>query len=91
MAFQEAAVAARGAKLRRRRRIGVRTIVPVVAIGGAGAVVLSEGLRQKVIGLVSGSSNGSEPTAGGSPTTSGSGGAGEAAPVENAPPTVQED
>lgn len=92
VAFREAAVVVRGAKLRRRRRIGVRAIVPVVAISGVGAVVLNEGLRQRVIGLVSGSSNGSGPQAGGSSTTSGQGGTVEpAAPVENAPPTVRED
>ncbi len=91
VAFQEAAAAVRGAKVRRRRRIGVRVIVPVVAIGGAGAVALNEDLRQKVIGLVSGPSNGSAPAAGGSATTSGSGGAVErAAPAENAAPTVRE-
>ncbi|MBA3371575.1 MAG: hypothetical protein H0T96_09030 [Thermoleophilaceae bacterium] len=92
VAFQEAVAAIRGAKVRRRRRIGVRAILPVMAIGGAGAVVLNEGLRQRVIGLVSGSSNGSGPAAGGSSTTSGSGGAVEpSAAVENAPPTVRED
>ena len=55
-AFQEAAATVRGAKVRRRRRIVVRAVLPVVAIGGAGAVALNEGLRQKVTGLVSGSS-----------------------------------
>lgn len=55
-AFQEAAATVRGAKVRRRRRIFVRAVVPVVAIGGAGAVALNEGLRQKVTGLFSGSS-----------------------------------
>ncbi len=89
VSFQKAAALVRGAKVRRRRRIGLRAVVPVIAIGGAGAVVLNEGLRQKVIGLVTGSSNGSGPAAGGSSTTSGSGGTVEpAAPVENAPPTV---
>lgn len=92
VAFQEAAAVIRGAKRRRRRRISVRAVVPVIAIGGAGAVVLNEGLRQKLVGLVSGSSNGSGPAAGGGSTTSGSGGTVEpAAPVENAPPTVRED
>ncbi len=92
VAFQEAAAVIRGAKVRRRRRIGVRAVVPVIAIGGAGAVVLNEGLRQKMMGLVSGSSNGSAPQGGGSSTTSGSGGAVEPAnQVDNAPPTVQED
>ncbi len=57
-AFQEAAAILRGAKVRRRRRIGARVVLPLVAIGGAGAVVLNPGLRQKVTGLVSGSSNG---------------------------------
>lgn len=55
VAFQEAAGAISGAKVRRRRRI----VVPLVAIGGAGALALNEELRQKVIGLVSGSSNAS--------------------------------
>lgn len=57
-AFQEAAATVRGAKVRRRRRIGLRVVAPLVAIGGAGAVVLNPGLRQKVTGLVSGSSSG---------------------------------
>lgn len=57
-AFQEAAAILRGAKVKRRRRIGARVVLPLVAIGGAGAVVLNPGLRQKVTGLVSGSSNG---------------------------------
>lgn len=54
-AFQEAAGIVRGAKIRRRRKIFVRAVLPVVAIGGAGAVVLNQGLRQKVTGVVSGS------------------------------------
>lgn len=91
VAFQEAAAIARAAKLRRRRRVGVRTVLPVVALGGAVAVVVNEELREKVIGLVSGSSEDSGPGAGGSPTTSDSGGAVErGTTAENAPPTVQE-
>jgi hypothetical protein len=55
-AFQEAANLIGGAKARSRRRVVVRTVLPVVAIGGGGAVVLNQGLRQKVTGLVTGSS-----------------------------------
>ncbi len=92
VAFQEAAAVIRGAKVRRRRSIGARAIVPVIAVSGAGAVALNEGLRQKLIGLVSGSSNGSGPQADSSPTAAGSGGAVESTdPVDDVPPTVRED
>jgi len=74
VAFQEAAVIARAGKRRSRRRTGVRTVLPVVALGGAVAVAVNEDLRRKVMGLVSGSSGGSGPGAG-TPTTSDSGGA----------------
>lgn len=57
-AFQEAAAILRGARVRRRRRIRARVILALVAIGGAGAVVLKPDLRQKVTGLLSGSSSG---------------------------------
>ncbi len=59
-AFQEAAATIRGARVRRRRRIGVRVVAPLLAIGGAGAVIGNPGLRQKALGLVSGSSKGSQ-------------------------------
>jgi len=58
-AFQEAAAATRGAKLRRRRRIGVRAGAAVAVVGLAGAIVLYERLRTKVVGLFSRSSTGS--------------------------------
>lgn len=91
VAFQEAAVVIRAAKRRRRRRTGARAVMPVVALGGAIAVALNEDLRQKVMGLVSGSSDGSEPRAGGSPATSDPGGAVERGSTpENAPPPVQD-
>lgn len=91
VAFQEAAAVIRGAKVRQRRKIGTRVVLPVAVAGGV-AVTLNEGLRQRLLGLVSGSSNGSGPQADSSAPLSPSGRAAEpSAPVENAPPTVRED
>ncbi len=97
VAFKEAADAVRGAKARRRRRIGARAVVPVVAVGGAGALLVSESLREKLVGLVSSSTNGSQPEGGGSGASDATPSAADTAvepappPVENPPPTVGED
>src|SRR5215210_4686786 len=74
VSFQEAAAVVRAKKARRRRTMGVRPVMPVLAVGGVGALAMNEGLRQKVVGLVSGSSNGSEPTGQSDSATSSSGG-----------------
>lgn len=93
--FQEAAATVRGAKKKRRRRIGAQTLVPVLAVGGVGALAANKGLRQKVVGLASGSSNtshapGGSAYEGDSAAAAQSSPAESTAPGESNPPTASE-
>lgn len=65
-----------------RRRRGMRTLLLVGLAGGVAAVAVSEDLRKKLIGAVSGES--SEPAQ----SSSGGNGVVPSAAVENAPPTT---
>ncbi|HEV2075776.1 MAG TPA: hypothetical protein VGR10_06025 [Thermoleophilaceae bacterium] len=72
------------AKDRRRRRRGVRTLALVGLAGGMVAVAVNEDLRSKLLGALTGSDSGGDPSSGGG----GSNGVVPAAAVENAPPTT---
>lgn len=85
--FQDAAATVRGAKRRRRRRVGAPALLAVAALGGAGAVAANADLRRKITGLVGGGSEGSEGSEGGS-TNGDSQTVVRSTPSENAPPTA---
>ncbi|MDP9384752.1 MAG: hypothetical protein M3P50_05910 [Actinomycetota bacterium] len=56
--LREAAATVRGAKARKQRGAAVRAAAPiVVVVGGAGALAANAGVREKVIGMVSGSND----------------------------------
>lgn len=96
VSFRQAAATVRGAKARRRRRLGAGAVVPVVVLGGAAAVAFNKGLREKLLGRAKGSENEQGPASHGTREAA-SGETGQSAtvepsaPADNAPPTTTEE